>query len=131
MNRFLERQKQQSEMMKSYSQKLTQSLTDKNGAAAQDNKFKEQLKARLERNEKRLQENEGLLEELQKYSEKISREELTEKLEHLSKQNSTEQKNLAQLLELTKRYYVQENQKLAEDITKLAKVQEALKIRIL
>ncbi len=124
---FLDRQKQQTEMMKNYSEKLKQSLEDKVGTE-ESSKFKEELKDRLERNEKRLQENEALLEELQKYSEKISREELTEKLEKLSKQNSTEQKNLEQLLELTKRYYVQEKiQKLANDLNKLAQKQEALK----
>ncbi|MGM0390604.1 MAG: hypothetical protein ACQEQB_02545 [Bacteroidota bacterium] len=127
LDSFLDRQKQQTEMMKNYSEKLKQSLEDKVGTE-ESNKFKEELKDRLERNEKRLQENEALLEELQKYSEKISREELTEKLEKLSKQNSTEQKNLEQLLELTKRYYVQEKtQKLANDLFELAEEQESLK----
>lgn len=127
LDNFLDRQKQQSEMMKNYSEKLKQSLEDKVGTE-ESSKFKEELKDRLERNEKRLQENEALLEELQKYSEKINREELTEKLEKLSKQNSTEQKNLEQLLELTKRYYVQEKtQKLANELSELAQKQEALK----
>ncbi|MFO7721421.1 MAG: hypothetical protein R6W85_13420 [Gillisia sp.] len=127
LDSFLDRQKQQTEMMKNYSEKLKQSLEDKVGTE-ESNKFKEELKDRLERNEKRLQENEALLEELQKYSDKISREELTKKLEKLSKQNSTEQKNLEQLLELTKRYYVQEKtQKLANDLSELAQKQESLK----
>lgn len=124
---FLDRQKQQTEMMKNYSEKLKQSLGDKD-ATKPRSKFKEELKDRLERNEKRLQENEALLEELHKYSDKISREELTQKLDKLSKENSTEQKNLEQLLELTKRYYVQEKtQKLANDLNELAQKQEALK----
>ena len=129
LNNFLERQKQQTEMMQSYSEKLKQSLEDKVGAKESD-EFKEELKERLERNEKRLKENEALLEELQKYTEKISQEELTQKLEQLGKQNSTEQKNLEQLLELTKRYYVQEKtQKLANDLQELAQKQEELKER--
>ncbi|CAM4084798.1 hypothetical protein [Gillisia limnaea] len=127
LDSFLERQKQQTEMMKNYSEKLKRSLEDKVGTK-ESSEFKEELKERLERNEKRLQESEALLEELQKYSDKISREELTEKLEKLSKQNSTEQKNLEQLLELTKRYYVQEKtQKLANDLSESAQKQEALK----
>lgn len=129
LDNFLERQKQQTEMMKNYSEKLKQSLEDKVGAKESD-EFKEKLKERLERNEKRLKENEALLEELQKYSEKISQEELTQKLEKLGKQNSTEQKNLEQLLELTKRYYVQEKtQKLANDLQELGEKQEELKER--
>lgn len=126
LNNFLERQKQQTEMMKNYSEKLKKSLED-NVGEKESEEFKEELKERLERNEKRLKENEALLEELQKYSEKISQEELTQKLEKLGKQNSTEQKNLEQLLELTKRYYVQEKtQKLANDLQELGEKQEEL-----
>lgn len=123
---FLERQQQQTEMMKKYSDKLEKSLEEK-GNNEENSQFKEELKERLERNEERLEQNEKLLEELQKYSEKISREELTEKLEQLSKQNTSEQKNLEQLLELTKRYYVQEKtQKLAGDLEEMAQKQEEL-----
>ena len=126
LDNFLERQKQQSEMMKNYSEKLKQSL-EENENPLESNKFKEELKERLERNEERLEENEALLEELEKYADKISREELAEKLEKLSKQNSTEQKNLEQLLELIKRYYVQEKtQKLVNDLSELAEKQEQL-----
>ena len=122
---FLERQKQQNQIMKNYSEKLKQSLEDKN--PGESDPFKEELKQRLDRNEQRLEENEKLLEELQKYSDKINREELSEKLEQLSKQNTNEQKNLEQLLELTKRYYVQEKtQKLASDLQKLGEKQEKI-----
>jgi hypothetical protein len=122
---FLERQKQQNEIMKNYSEKLKQSLEETN--PRESDPFRDELKERLDRNEQRLKENEALLEELQKYSEKISREELSEKLEQLSKQNTNEQKNLEQLLELTKRYYVQEKtQKLARDLEKLGDKQEKL-----
>lgn len=125
LENFLERQKQQTEMMKNYSEKLKQSLEE--NSPEKSNPFKEELDKRLERNEKRLEENEELLEELQKYSDKISREELTQKLEKLAKQNTNEQKNIEQLLELTKRYYVQEKtQKLANDLSKLAEKQEEI-----
>ncbi len=125
LDNFLDRQKQQTEIMKNYSEKLKESLQENN--PEESNSFKEELDERLERNEQRLEENEELLEELQKYSEKLSREELGEKLEKLSKQNTNEQKNLEQLLELTKRYYVQEKtQKLAQDLSKLAEKQEEI-----
>lgn len=125
LDNFLERQKQQTEIMKNYSEKLKESLKETN--PEESNAFKKELDQRLERNEERLEENEKLLEELQKYSEKLSREELGEKLEKLSKQNTNEQKNLEQLLELTKRYYVQEKtQKLARDLEKLAEKQEEI-----
>ena len=125
LNEFLERQKQQNQMMKNYSEKLKQSLEEE--TPQESDSFKEELRVRLESKEERLEENEALLEELQKYSDKISREELSKKLEELSKQNTTEQKTLEQLLELTKRYYVQEKtQKLAKDLSRLAEEQEKI-----
>ena len=123
---FLERQKQQTEMMKNYSEKLKNTLEEDLGSK-ENEKIKEQLKDRLDRNEEKLQENESLREELQKYADKIGKEELMDKLEKLSKQNTSEQRNLEQLLELTKRYYVQEKtQKLARDLEKLGEQQEKL-----
>ncbi|WP_317130395.1 coiled-coil domain-containing protein [Antarcticibacterium arcticum] len=125
LNEFLERQKQQNQMMKNYSEKLKQSLEEE--TPQKSDSFKEELRERLERKEERLEENEALLEELQKYSDKINREELAKKLEELSKQNTTEQKTLEQLLELTKRYYVQEKtQKLASDLSRIAEEQEKI-----
>ncbi len=123
---FLERQKQQTEMMKSYFEKLKNTFEEESGS--QENKvLEEQLKDRLERNEEKLQENESLMKELQKYAEKIGQEELMDKLEKLSKQNTSEQRNLEQLLELTKRYYVQEKtQKLARDLQQMGEQQEKL-----
>jgi hypothetical protein len=123
---FLERQKQQTEMMKNYSEKLKNTFEDKSGSK-ENKEMEKELKDRLERNEERLQENEALLKELQEYADKISQEELMEKLEKLSKQNTSEQRNLEQLLELTKRYYVQEKtQKLARDLEEMGENQEKL-----
>lgn len=123
---FLERQKQQNEMMKNYSEKLKKSLEDED-PSTEENSYKEDLKERLDKNEERLEENEALMEELKEFSEKISREELVEKLEELSKRNQSQQRNMEQLLELTKRYYVQEKQqKLARELQNLAERQERI-----
>ena len=123
LEKFLARQKQQTEMIKNYSEKLKQSLDDKKNQNESDD-FKKELQERLERKEEMLKENEALLKELEEYSDKISREDLTQKLEKLAKQNSSEEKNIKQLLELTKRYYVQgKTQKLANDLSKLAEKQ--------
>lgn len=124
---FLERQKLQSQMMRNYSDKLKKTLEQK-GEESSD-PFKKELDKRLEVNEKKLEENESLLEELQEYSDKISREELSERLEALSNKNSNEQKNLEQILELTKRFYVQEKaRKLANDLSELADKQDGLSL---
>ena len=126
LTNFLERQKQQNELMKNYSEKLKKSLEEED-ISKEENSYKEELKNRLERNEERLEENEALMEELKEFSEKISREELGEKLEELSKRNQSQQRNMEQLLELTKRYYVEEkNQKLARELEKLGQRQDKI-----
>lgn len=125
LEEFLKRQKKQNEMMKNYSEKLEKSL--QKNESPEPSSMKEELEKRLENNEKRLEENEALLKELEKYSEKIKKEDLGKKLEDLSKQNKNNQRNLEQLLELTKRYYVEEKkQKLARDLEKLSEDQEEL-----
>lgn len=127
---FLKRQKDQEELMKNFNEELKENLENFQKENDQRDPFKEQLKERLQENEERLQKNEALLDELEKLQEKINelnKEELTEKLEELQKQNKTQKKNLEQLVELTKRYYVSKKaEKLAEDIFKLGEEQEQL-----
>ncbi|MBZ9629655.1 hypothetical protein LB465_02600 [Salegentibacter sp. LM13S] len=127
LENFIQRQRQQSEMMRNYSEKLKKSFEEEQDELNSDSPEKEELKKRLDRNEKRLEENEALLKELQEIADKINREELGEKLEELSKRNQSEERNLEQLLELTKRYYVEEKlQKLSRDLDKLSEKQNEL-----
>ena len=124
---FLKRQQQQEELMKKFSEQMKENLENFEKDKEQQDPKKEELQQRLEENEKKLNENEKLLEELQKLQEKIANEELFEKLEKLGKENKKQQRNLEQLLELTKRYYVEKKaEKLAEELEKLAERQEAL-----
>lgn len=127
LEEFLKRQKLQEEMMKKFSEKAKENLENFQKENKENDPQKEELKNRFEENEERLKENEKLLEELEKLQEKIAEEELFDKLQELSKQNKKQQRNLGQLLELTKRYYVEKKaQKLAEELEKLADKQEAL-----
>jgi hypothetical protein len=127
LENFIKRQKQQEDMMKKFSEELKENIENFQPENEEKDPFKEQLEKRLDENEERLEENEKLLKELEKLQEKINKEELTEKLEKLSKQNKNQEKNLEQLLELTKRYYVTKKaEKLAEEIYKLGEEQEAL-----
>ena len=124
---FIKRQKQQEEMMKNFSDQLKDELENFQPDNEEKDPFKEQLEKRLEENEERLKENEKLLDELEKLQDKIQKEELTDKLDKLSKQNKNQEKNLEQLLELTKRFYIEKKaEKLAEDLTKLGEKQEKL-----
>tara|TARA_R110002072_G_scaffold235697_4_gene393368 strand:+ start:270 stop:3650 length:3381 start_codon:yes stop_codon:yes gene_type:complete len=127
LEEFLKRQKLQEEMMKKFSEKAKENLENFQKENKENDPQKEELQKRFDENEERLQENEKLLDELEKLQEKIAEEELFEKLEELSKQNKKQKRNLEQLLELTKRYYVEKKtQKLAEELEKLAEKQEAL-----
>ncbi len=127
LEEFLKRQKLQEEMMKKFSEKAKENLENFQKENKENDPQKEELQKRFDENEERLQENEKLLDELEKLQEKIAEDELFEKLEELSKQNKKQQRNLEQLLELTKRYYVEKKtQKLAEELERLAEKQEAL-----
>ena len=117
---FFKRQKQQDEMMKNFNKKLKENLEEFQKENPSEDQFKEDLKERLKQNEK-------LLEEIEKLQDKINKEELTQKLEQLAKQNKNKKRSLEQLLELTKRFYVENKlQKLKDDLEKLAEEQEAL-----
>ncbi|MDT0675373.1 hypothetical protein [Autumnicola musiva] len=125
LNNFIKRQKEQNELMRNYSEKLKNSF--KNPDKNKEDSGAEELQRRIDRNEERLKENEALLEELEKLAEKINREELGEKLEKMSRKSKSDKRNLEQLLELTKRYYVEEKkQKLARDLENLSEKQEDL-----
>ncbi len=125
LEEFIKRQKQQNAMMKNYSEKLQKNIQKKE--EDQTSQMREELQRRLENNEKQLEENEALLKELEEYAEKIQKEDLGKKLEELSKKNKNSQRSLEQLLELTKRYYIEEKRrKLGRDLEKMAEEQERL-----
>ena len=127
LENFINRQKQQEQMMKNFSKEMKENLEKFQPENDESDPFKEQLKERLEENERQLEENEKLLEELERLQELIDKEELSEKLEKLAKQNKNQEKNLEQLVELTKRYYVAKKaEKLAEELFKLGEEQEKL-----
>ena len=124
---FFKRQKQQDEMIKNFNKKLKDNLEDFQKDSEKDDLFKEDLKERLKENEEKLIQDEKILEELEKLQEKINKEELTPKLEELAKQNKNKKRSLEQLLELTKRFYVEKKlEKLKDDLMNLSKEQEKL-----
>ncbi|MDX1364480.1 MAG: DUF4175 family protein [Arenibacter latericius] len=120
---FLKKQEQQEQLMQRFRKELKENLqqTDKED---QKNKL---LQERLERQEIEARKNEKLLEELKKISQKITKEELTKRLEEMGKNQKNSQRNLEQLLELTKRYYVEEKiNQLGNKLKELSKEQETL-----
>lgn len=124
---FLERQKQQDEMMKNFNKKLKDNLKEFQKENKEKDVFKEDLKKRLDDNEEQLKKDEKLLEELKKLQDKINNEELVKKLDDLAKQNKNKKRSLEQLLELTKRFYIEKKlDKLKDDLEKLAEEQNKL-----
>jgi len=122
---YLKRQEQQRQMMKNYSKELKENL-EKFQPENKDAK-KEDLVERLQENEERLEMNEKLMEELEKYQEKLDDEKLNEKLKQAANETKKQERTLEQLLELTKRYYVErKTEQLAEELNELAKKQEEL-----
>ncbi|MEO9512879.1 MAG: hypothetical protein ABJN84_05795 [Flavobacteriaceae bacterium] len=120
---FLEKQEQQEALMEKFSKQLKESLSKDDGA----NERKKMLQERLERQEIEARKNERLLEELNKLADKIDKEELKKKLEELGKKQSSRARNLEQILELTKRYYVTEKMaQLSNELKELSKKQEEL-----
>jgi hypothetical protein len=125
VNDFINRQKQQDELMKEFSKKMEDNL-DKFKTEKKD-EFKEELQKRLEKADKDLEKNAKLLDELKKLNEKIAKEELFEKLEKFKQTSKNQTKNLEQLVELTKRYYVQKKaEQIKDKLDKLSEKQEKL-----
>ncbi|MDI1316877.1 DUF4175 family protein [Flavobacterium sp.] len=125
VNDFIQKQKQQDELMKEFSEKMKDNL-DKFKSEKKDEK-KEALQERLEKSKEEIEKNKKLLEELQKLNDKISKEELFEKMEKFQQASKNQTKSLEQLVELTKRYYVEKKAKqVAEKMDKLAEKQDKL-----
>ncbi len=122
---FINRQKEQDEMMKDFSEKMKENL-DK-FKTIESEEMKKELLDRLEKNEKEAQKNEKLLKELEELNKKLEKDELFEKADKLQKQSKSRQKSLEQLVELTKRFYVEQKAKQINDkLEKLADKQEEL-----
>ena len=120
---FLQKQEFQENQM----QKFSKQLKDNLGKTNQDDPLNKLLQERLERQELEAERNKKLLEELKDIADKINKEELTQKLESLAKNQKNGQRNLEQLVALTKRYYVTEMaSQLAKDLKLLSKKQDSL-----
>lgn len=125
INDFIKRQKQQDEMMKQFAEKMNKNLDkfkdDKKNKTAED------LQKRLENADKDLEKNQKLLDELKNLNDKLNSEELFDKMEKFKQISKNQSKNLEQLVELTKRFYVEKKAgQVAEKLDKLAEKQEQL-----
>ena len=122
---FIKRQKQQDEMMKEFTKKLSENLEEFD--PKKQDKEKEELLRRLEAAEKQSDKTEKLLKELEELSKKLEKEELFDKADKLKQNAKNQQQNLEQLVELTKRFYVEKKaEQLADKLDKLSDKEEQL-----
>lgn len=121
---FIDRQKQQDELMKEFSKNLEENLDE---FKTENNAQKEELQRRLEEFQKESEKNEELLKELEELSKKLQKEELFDKTDKLKQNAKTQKMNLEQLVELTKRFYVEQKaQQLSDKLQILGDKQEEL-----
>lgn len=122
---FLEKQQQQDLLMKDFSKKLQDNLQDFQPDKKDD--FKEQLLERLAQTEKKLEQNQKILEELKELNQKLDNQDLKDKLERLKNQSKSQTKSLQQLLELTKKFYVEKKlEQISSQLDKLSETQKEL-----
>ena len=125
INDFVKRQMKQDEMMKEFTKKMNDNL-DKFKTTPKD-EFKEELKSRMEKAEKELEKNKKLLDELKDLNDKIKNEELLNKLDKFKQNSKNQIKNLEQLVELTKKFYVQKKaEQIKQKLDSLSEKQEQL-----
>ncbi|WP_114753906.1 hypothetical protein [Flavobacterium glaciei] len=125
INDFIKRQLKQDEMMKEFTKKMNDNLeqfkTDKK------DELKEDLQKRMDKAEKELEKNQKLLDELKELNDKIQNEELLTKLEKFKQNSKNQIKNLEQLVELTKRFYIEKKaEQLGDKLDKLSEKQDKL-----
>ncbi len=128
LEQFLKRQEQYNEMLEKQAETLKQNFQEQ-----KSNDLEERLREDQEAIEERLNEAEDLekqkklLEELKELSEKLNKEDLVEKLKQLAKQQEAQEQSLERVLELTKRFYVEQKANdIAKKLEDLAKKQEEL-----
>ncbi|WP_430399687.1 hypothetical protein [Flavobacterium sp.] len=123
IDQFLEKQKQQDQMMKEFSKNLSKNLEEFKST----DKEKEELIRRLEETQKQSEKNEKLLKELEELSKKLQKDELFEKADKLKQNSKSQSSNLEQLVELTKRFYVERKaEQIADKLNELAKKENIL-----
>lgn len=124
MNSVFKKQQEQQRALQEVAKRLKEQLQEVNPLDEESNAL---LKERLERQELEAKKTEKLLEELSKLAQKLDRDELLKRVEKLAIKQGGSQRNLSQLLELTKRYYVAEKAALlSSELARFAEEQGEL-----
>ena len=122
---LLKRQTQYQEMIQKQTNDLKNNLNDQPDQK-ETKETKEELLKRIEES-KKLAEQEKMMEELKALSKKLEKEDLVEKLKEMVKKNQRNEKSLERILELTKRFYVEQKaNQIRENLEILGKKEETL-----
>ncbi|WGH74613.1 DUF4175 family protein [Tenacibaculum tangerinum] len=123
---LIKRQEQYQQMMQRQTQKLQENFSEKKEENETLEQKKENLKKRIEEL-KKLEKQQKLLDELMKLADKLNKEELIKKTKELAEQNKQQERSLERILEMTKRFYVEQKMnQLANKLDELSKKQEEL-----
>lgn len=126
IDNYIKRQEQYKQMMQRQTDKLQENIKDLPKDSETIKEKKEQLKKRIEEL-KKLEKEQKLLEELKKLAEKLNKDELLKKVKQLTEQNKQQERSLERILELTKRFYVeQKTMQIANTLEDLSKKQDSL-----
>jgi len=126
IDNYIKRQEQYKKMMQRQTDKLQENIKDLPKDSETIKEKKEQLKKRIEEL-KKLEKEQKLLEELKKLAEKLNKDELLKKVKQLTAQNKQQERSLERILELTKRFYVeQKTMQIANTLEDLSKKQDSL-----
>ncbi|WP_445383577.1 hypothetical protein [Robiginitalea sp. IMCC43444] len=122
LDQFLQKKIRQERLMEKFSKSLSENMKTE-----EQEEKDELLKERLERQEAEARRNAEMMEEMRKVLDKLDKGALQEKLEEIAKQQMGNERSLEQLLELTKRYYVEQKAaQLSRELIKQAERQERL-----
>ncbi len=126
VDEFIKRQEQYNEMMERQTENLQENLDEKKEENQTLEEKKNELQKRIEEL-KKLDKQKKLLGELEKLAEKLDKEELVRKAKELAQENKQQERSLERILELTKRFYVEEKtMQIANKLDKLSKKQDTL-----
>ncbi len=126
VDEFIKRQEQYNQMMERQTDQLQENIDEKKEENENLQQKKNELQKRIEEL-KKLDRQKKLLEELEKLAEKLDKEELVKKAKELAQQNKQQERSLERILELTKRFYVEEkSMQIANKLEELSKKQDSL-----
>lgn len=125
LSELLKRQTQYQEMIQKQTNELKNNLNEQPDQK-ETKETKEELLKRIEET-KKLAEQEKMMEELKALTKKLDQEDLAEKLKELVKKNQRNEQSLERILELTKRFYVEQKaNQIRENLENLGKKEETL-----